>query len=782
MKNVINKIIVTLFAITLVTTVFNILPKSLANSNGDYTYDVRDDGTIEITKYNGSTSNLNIPSTIDGKQVSYIGSDSFRGNKYLNSVTIPDSVKVIQSRAFAECSNLSTLKFGKNVEKIYDYVFFQTNITEITLPEKLNHISGIAFLGNFVIKNINVDTKNTNFSSSNGIVFSKDKKKIVLYPQGKTEKAYTIPSTVEEICDSAFSYAQVESITIPSSVKKFGNYVFSSTNITSITIPSTVTEMGYGPVADCQKLISANIQSTVKVLPYDMFNGCTSLKNVTLNDNIEEIYNRAFYGCKSLSNITLPKNLKKIDAGSFYDCSKLNNIKIPSGVRYISNSAFNNNTTLDISATKLEKLEDGSYRVLTTIKIDGYFDYQKANEVLTIVNKERANNGLSALKMDRSLLETAMQRAAESSIYWDHIRPDGSYCFTANSKMTRENIAYGAWTAEQVMNMWMNSSGHKANILSSDSKSIGIGCFNYNGVNYWVQCFGEDEAEGTTITENKNATSKISIEADYVDLRLERSSMELKIGESQYNVIENYECSYGLQLVKLNADSAIWKSSNEKIATVDDYGNVKGITPGKVTISAIIGEMELTYEVTIKLPFDDVNENDWFYNAVKYTYCNKIMSGLNGNTFSPNTKVTRGMLVTILYNLEGHPSITGTSKFADVQNKNIYFYNAVVWASNNNVVSGYANGKFGPDDNITREQLATILYNYCRYKGKYKTVHADYSKFTDNNKISDFAKWGMNWAVGNQIVNGSNGKLNPQGTATRAEAAAMISNYCSKIK
>ena len=782
MKNVINKIIVTLFVITLVTTVFNILPKSLANSNGDYTYDVRDDGTIEITKYNGSASNLNIPSTIDGKQVSYIGSDSFRGNKYLNSITIPDSVKVIQPRAFAECSNLSTLKFGKNVEKIYDYVFYQTNITEITLPEKLNYISGIAFLGNCVIKNINVDSNNANFSSNNGIVFSKDKKKIVLYPQGKTEKAYTIPSTVEEICDSAFSYAQVESITIPSSVKKFGNYVFSSTNITSIKIPSTVTEMGYGPVADCQKLISANIQSKVKVLPYDMFNGCVSLKNVTLNDNIEEIYNRAFYGCKSLSNITLPKNLKKIDAGSFYDCSNLNNIKIPSGVRYISNSAFNNNTTLDISATKLEKLEDGSYRVLTTIKIDGYFDYKKANEVLTIVNNERANNGLSALKMDRSLLETAMQRAAESSIYWDHIRPDGSYCFTANSKMTRENIAYGAWTAEQVMDMWMNSSGHKANILSSDSKSIGIGCFNYNGVNYWVQCFGENEAEGATITENKNATSKISIEADYVDLRLERSSMELKIGESQYNVIENYECSYGLQLVKLNADSAIWKSSSEKIATVDDYGNVKGIAPGKVTISAIIGEMKLTYEVTIKLPFDDVKENDWFYNAVKYTYCNKIMSGLNGNTFSPNTKVTRGMLVTILYNLEGHPSITGTSKFADVQNKNIYFYNAVVWASNNNVVSGYANGKFGPDDNITREQLATILYNYSRYKGKYKTVHADYSKFTDNNKISDFAKWGMNWAVGNQILNGSNGKLNPQGTATRAEAAAMISNYCSKIK
>ncbi len=434
------------------------------------------------------------------------------------------------------------------------------------------------------------------------------------------------------------------------------------------------------------------------------------------------------------------------------------------------------------SEDNMYNVQESSNKSLATIKIDGYFDYKKANEVLTIVNKERANNGLAALKMDRSLLETAMQRAAETSIYWDHIRPDGTYCFTANNKMTGENIAYAAITSDEVMDLWMNSSVHKRNILLSTNKSIGIGCFNYGGVNYWVQCFSSGDAEGTTITENKNATSEININADYVDLSLEKSSMNLKMGEIQHNTIENHGNYLWLKTVKLNADSAIWKSSDDKIATVDKYGNVKGITPGKVTISAIIGEIEKTYEVTVKLPFDDVNENDWFYNAVKYNYCNKIMSGLNGSTFSPNSNVTRGMLVTILYNLEGHPSITGTSKFSDVQNKNIYFYNAVVWASNNNVVSGYANGNFGPDDNITREQLATILYNYSRYKGKYKTVYADYSKFTDSNKISDFAKWGMNWAVGNQIVNGSNGKLNPQGTATRAEAAAMISNYCNQIK
>ena len=87
------------------------------------------------------------------------------------------------------------------------------------------------------------------------------------------------------------------------------------------------------------------------------------------------------------------------------------------------------------SEDNMYNVQESSNKSLATIKIDGYFDYKKANEVLTIVNKERANNGLAALKMDRSLLETAMQRAAETSIYWDHIRPDGTYCFTANNKM-----------------------------------------------------------------------------------------------------------------------------------------------------------------------------------------------------------------------------------------------------------------------------------------------------------------------------------------------------------
>ena len=158
------------------------------------------------------------------------------------------------------------------------------------------------------------------------------------------------------------------------------------------------------------------------------------------------------------------------------------------------------------------------------------------------------------------------------------------------------------------------------------------------------------------------------------------------------------------------------------------------------------------------------------------------MSGTSTTGFSPDVKTTRGMIVTMLHNMENSPYQAGASKFSDVQNSKDYYYMAVKWATSNKIISGYNNGKFGPNDLITREQLSVILNQYCNYKGKYKKVYADFSKFKDSNKVSSYAKWGMNWAIGNKIINGSNGKLNPQGTATRAEAAAMLSNYCKSIK
>ena len=124
----------------------------------------------------------------------------------------------------------------------------------------------------------------------------------------------------------------------------------------------------------------------------------------------------------------------------------------------------------------------------------------------------------------------------------------------------------------------------------------------------------------------------------------------------------------------------------------------------------------------------------------------------------------------------------GTSKYSDVQDSTQYYYNAVIWATNNKIVSGYDNGKFGAEDNITREQLAVILWKYAKYKGKYVSTTNDLLTFKDTNKISSWSLHQVKWAVGAGVITGNADKtLNPGGNATRAEVAAMMEKYCKKV-
>lgn len=190
------------------------------------------------------------------------------------------------------------------------------------------------------------------------------------------------------------------------------------------------------------------------------------------------------------------------------------------------------------------------------------------------------------------------------------------------------------------------------------------------------------------------------------------------------------------------------------------------------------------YNLKLKdnLIFKDVDSNDWYYNAVEYVYKNNIITGYNKTTFAPNDKLTRGMLVTIIYRMEGSKAVSGTPKFPDVKDSSQYYFKAVKWATDNNIISGYDNGKFGPNDNITREQLAVILNRYAKFKGKDVSAYNNLSSFKDRSDVSDYATKQMKWAVGAGVITGnSNGTLKPQGEATRAEAAAMLEKYCKKV-
>ncbi len=181
-----------------------------------------------------------------------------------------------------------------------------------------------------------------------------------------------------------------------------------------------------------------------------------------------------------------------------------------------------------------------------------------------------------------------------------------------------------------------------------------------------------------------------------------------------------------------------------------------------------------------ELPFDDVSKNDWFYDDVEYVYESGLMQGVRTRMFEPNAPITRGMIVTILYRMEGWPAVSGSCVFQDVA-PGSYYESAILWAAAQGIVKGYDDTHFGPDDSITREQLAAILMRYAAYKNQDTDVRASLNGFVDAGSISSYATNAVAWAVSGQLLAGVGGsRIAPAGNATRAQAAAILHRFLTK--
>lgn len=223
--------------------------------------------------------------------------------------------------------------------------------------------------------------------------------------------------------------------------------------------------------------------------------------------------------------------------------------------------------------------------------------------------------------------------------------------------------------------------------------------------------------------------------------------------------------TYDLDLVTF-VPSASKKTSYTEEIPFTCYGTKSGDTLAGVMV----------IEVSGNLPFTDVKTTDWFFEDVSYVYNNDIMNGTSATTFDPNATLTRAMVVTMLYRIEGEPFVSYSSSFKDVPSGQ-WYTDAVAWAAKNDIVNGFDASTFGPSRAITREQLAAILYRYADYKGQSTSGSASLNKFYDSSKVSSYAEDAMKWAVYEGIINGDAGYLKPAGTATRAEAAAMFHRY-----
>lgn len=234
----------------------------------------------------------------------------------------------------------------------------------------------------------------------------------------------------------------------------------------------------------------------------------------------------------------------------------------------------------------------------------------------------------------------------------------------------------------------------------------------------------------------------------------------------------------GYKLDKLT----VTDGSGKTVSTVKKSDTVYTFTMPASAVKVGVSYVKAT-ETPSETKFNDVSANDWFASAVDYVTGKGMMNGTADNTFSPKANTTRGMVVTVLYRLENQPS-TSAASFTDVAS-GAYYANAVAWANANGIVSGYGSGKFGPNDKVTREQLAAILYRYAQYKKYDVSVGEDTNilSYDDAQSISSYAIPAIQWACGAGVVTGKSGsKLDPKGSATRAEVAAMLMRFCENVK
>ncbi len=406
-----------------------------------------------------------------------------------------------------------------------------------------------------------------------------------------------------------------------------------------------------------------------------------------------------------------------------------------------------------------------------------------------------------------------------------------------------ENIAMGYPTAANVMYQWAHSDGHNKNMLLREAKAVGIGCFENNGVKYWEQLFSSVEPQAATAqTGSKAATHDIEAVKELLDLQANPISLSLpKDGQAEVMLRNLNARDKRVVGIVRPSFGALTPEGVAKLDIASGRAKVQAVAPGKANLQLGVaaskeGVAPLTVNVAVtvndtytvgpdtkpsggggKRPsnnkpvetpkpeevtkpaepekntnnqggqsgaalesFSDVRPGQWYSQAIDWVCQRGLMKGVSDDRFAPGEGTTRGMLVTMLFRFEGAEA-GATAKFSDVQ-AGQWYSDAVAWASSNGVVSGFADGSFGPNADITREQLAAVLYRYAKLKGVDVSAQGDLSGFADRGEVAAWAEEPLQWAVGCGLLNGNaDGSLDPAGNATRAQVAAILMRFDEKV-
>lgn len=774
-----------------------------------------------------------------------IEEDTFNGCYDMRSVHFLGKVTSIGDGAFCYTSSLLEIDLPESVCSIGKKAFSGSGLQKILLPKDCVDVEPDAFASS-ALEAFEVDSGNTAFQAGeDGVLYSRDGKQLVLYPSSRQEAAYTVrPGTVEIGAYAFYGVRNLEHIILPDSLREIGDYAFaeqpklkevvlpeglediSSNNtfyhcysLTELSLPSTLRDISGSSVFSCIGITELVLPDGLQDISGDyIFSSCKKLNKVLFSSGIKKISgNHIFSFCDALSSLELPKDLELISGSwnfactsiekltlpvmlqeiqgedNFYACEKLSEVVLPAGLRILGDGSFGSCTSLEKIQlpASLIKLNSGTFSGCSELKhieipekvtsigsscfagCENLTELELPVELQTIGDSCFAGcNGLEAINLPVGL----------QSI--------GSYAFACTG-ITELSVP-------QTVTSWGDcpigvTRGDRGYVYDTSRTYV---IYFAGDLPEWEGIYGLPNMtnlycyfprDNTTWTENlrylMDGPAFFRIHWLAADVSLPES-LELTVGCKQ-------QLTEAVQPAEDPNLPLTWSSSDETVVQVDETGMLTGVAPGTAVITASAGGGAYSAQCWVTVlegsapHYEDVPEDAWYYEAVQYTSEHGLFQGITETKFGPHITMTRGMLVTVLYRLEGEPAVDGqTQPFTDVD-AGRYYGDAITWAANSGVVNGVTDTRFAPEAAVTREQMVTILYRYAGLEGADVTAKADLESFPDHDQVKPYARDAFSWAVGAGIIQGnSNGgvtTLSPRNSATRAQVAAVLMRYLEQL-
>lgn len=670
----------------------------------------------------------------------------------IKSITIPGTVTTVGMSAFSGCANLTAIDLPSSVTEIDGYAFSSTGLTAVTLPKHLRKLGTDAFAGCTALKSVfiplslqNVSSPFRNCTALTDVTFEDGRTELPdTLLEGSGVRQLTVPQTVTKIGYSAFAgCTQLTAITLPAGLTSIGFSAFENcTALTGVALPDSLTALGSGAFRNCSALTAVEFPAGITPASWSIGSGmlknCTSLRSVKLPKTVSSLGNDFFAGCTALEQIVLPDSVTEIGSNLFNGCTALTDVTLSTNLQAIPANTF-------YGCVSLQKLV--------------------APYAVTKIGKTAFANCTSLTEL--TLLRNVTEAASDALSYPEQVTVYGvkgtyaeTYAASVGASFAAIDRPATAVFLPKSVTLKVGGSGRLLPSLDP------VDCTDELVWSSSDASVAAVSADGT-VTGRKDGSAVITVTAGSVSARC-----EVAVGTPAH--VHSYTAVVTAPTCAVQGYTTYTCSCGEYY--YDDYVPALGH-------SYVDGVCTRCGATRPETRFVDVKPGSWYYESIVYAVSNGLMNGVGDSKFEPEEGMTRAMLVTVLWRYEGSPK-QRPSTFSDVR-RGQWYSEAVSWAAKNGIVTGVGDNKFEPDTQITREQIATILYRYAQKKRADTSARGSLSAFPDNGKVNGWAKTALQWCVGEGLIGGTNenGKvyLDPQGTATRAQVATILMRYIEKL-